>query len=536
MVFSPKAVIFLVLTVGLNLLVTSCGQRRSGGSSGYHGSQMQMEFERAAAEHRIPVRLLMAAGFYESNMSPQISTVPYLNTDLEEEERRDLGFTINETAFGIPRRALGLSNNQTSNQLKNQIHAYAAWLGQELSGYQLPPSLSTPEDYYLWIWQMAQLHRSGSADARNVRTIWARGIIDTLNSGAVWQDPANGEELQLTPVSPPVKPELFPEEARNLFNLRGSQGEIINARRFDLYTHPSNDPNYPDHIKVVHCPMSLSACLEIQNLTDADNLARMRAHYVIPPTDDIVETPLQITPNGYAVELTDNRGDIYRVDNAIVVMLTGNSGRYVGGQRLNADPTWFTPRQLRLLGAVIKDLCRVLSQDSEGELRYADCVRPDGPRGIQFHFQGPNDPTYKWGQIPDFDHSIFHQYLTATETSGEAVFQFTGGVKKFAAKSNIGFKVRFPLSTTDLALQRAVRCPDSRIVWANVRQEQVSGRVEFDFITQIHDAGPNNNGHHFFRVMAYNAQGLTAWAIDDVYIQGYSEGSGSYFNRQACGM
>src|SRR5690606_37608043 len=101
------------------------------------------------------------------------------------------------------------------------------------------------------------------------------------------------------------------------------------------------------------------------------------------------------------------------------------------------DPTWFTPWQLRRLGAVISGVCKFLSQ-KYGNVDYKTCSTPDDPNGVVFHHQNTR-PTYRWGDIPDYDKSIFWAYLRSTDSniSGEAVFEFKKQSKSFKAGEDV---------------------------------------------------------------------------------------------------
>lgn len=526
-----KSMLFVLafFTLVLAAFMLGCGSRRSdgGGSSG-QGGPINDAFHRTSAEFAIPVKLLKAVAFYESDMNADDSSVPYLNTG-SDEDRRQLGFGVTETAFGVPLLSLNLVDAENANTLPVQIAAYGKWVRENIAASdQLAPSLTSPTDYYHWLWQLAKLHRGTDGDGRNIQAVWANGLIDILNQGRTWQNAADTEKVELVPVTPVIDKAEFPVEAQALFQLVTSQGEIFNSQMFPLYQHPNTLPNAPTHVKVVHCPMSLSACLEIQNIRSDKDTARLRAHFIIPPfeTDSsgmARQLAFQVTPMAYAVELTDSQGDLREVNDAVVVMLTGKSGRYVNGQRLSANPAWYTPRQLQVLGAVVKDICQKLSRDNE-QINSMECRTPRHTRGVQFHAQGPLDPTYKWGDIPDFEETIFEAYIRANDslTEGEAEFEFHNRSKRYPAMQEFSFDVRFTLNVQYIAIERAVRCPGGKIIWAPLTSSQVHGRDSKTFRTEIHDGGPNNNGETYLRAKVYDdSNKLIAWSIDQVLIYNF---------------
>lgn len=521
-----------VFSVVLAFFMLGCGSKRSGGGGGGGGGgPVNSSFHRTAGEQRVPVNLLKAVAFYESNMSAEESSVPYLNTN-SADDRRQLGFGVAETAFGVSKSTLAIGEEvENPDTLVAQIPAYGKWVRDNIDdSINLSASLGSPKDYYLWLLQLAKLHRGTDNDGRNIQSVWANGVIDILNQGRTWQSSDGSEIVELRPASPPIDRDQFPVEAQALFQLITSQGQIFNSQSFSLYEHPNTLPNAPTHIKVVHCPMSLSACLEIQNIKAESDTARLRAHFIIPPftnADASMTRQLayQVTPMEYAVEMTNSQGDLQEVNDAVVVMLTGKSGRYVNGERLYANPAWYTPRQLQVLGAVVKDICQNLSRDNE-QINVMECRTPGHTRGVQFHSQAALDPTYKWGDIPDFEETIFEAYIQANDslTEGEAQFQFHNRSKRYAALQEFSFDVRFPPYARYVAIERATRCPGpgGKIIWAPITSSQVQGKTFKTFRTEIHDGGPNNNGQSYFRAKVYDdTNKLIAWTIDQVLIYNY---------------
>jgi hypothetical protein len=487
--------------------------------------RIEAALQQNAVDNGIPFRFIAAVGMYESNLTSTASRVPYLAS-----EQLQLGFSLTETAFGISRGRLGINEVENQEDLTAQISSYAKLVGDTVKDLRLPSTPVSPTDKYLWLWEFAKLHRIGGEYQRENenRVIWALGLIDVLNKGQVWQDPATGESLVLSPENPPISIQDFPLEAQKLFDLDLGKGEVKFTKQLELITSPTNSVNQPNHIEVIHCPMNLSACIEIQNLADSGDSARLRAHYIIPQDDSLVAQPIQVTPHDYAVELTGNDGAIKLIDDAFVVMLVGTSGRYdSNGFRINANPTWFTPWQLQELGKLSHRLCQVIVKNNEG-VTQSRCLSSTAENGIRFHYQGADAESYRWGEIPDYDETIFQQYIRNTDTQAVAIFEFPHPDKRVPAATEFMFNIFFPVDARRVLVERAVRCPNQKLVWATIQSSAVQAKVMKSFQTEIHDAGPNGDGHHFLRAMVYNAADtLIGWAIDEVFVRNFEPDVGS---------
>jgi hypothetical protein len=507
-----------VSSVFVMLILAGCGGAETVSKvQPTHRGQMELELREVAQSQGIPYKYLLAVGLYESNLATANSKVPYLGL-----ESVKLGFSVAESAFGINRERLGLAEEPTSEDLLVQAKAYGEFLSKNLQQLNMPKEIRNPTDHYLWLWQLAVLHRSGDEFSRDNRVIWALGLMDVLNTGAVWQDSNSASSLELQKQSPAISLFDFPEEAQKLFELRLQSGEARFTRQLELVSHPASQPNSPTHIEVIHCPFNLSACIEIQNLSERANTARLQAHYIIPANDRIMMQPVQVAPHDYAVEITGVDGATRLTDDAIVVMLAGVSGRYdAAGYRTLAHPGWFTPWQLRELGELSNRLCQSIYRDQAASAR-RDCLDPAHEKGIKFRVQPVGAEFYQWGQIPDFDETIFYQYVTKTNTNGESVFEFPSKRKSYKAGSDIKFNVRFDITAQHVVLERAIRCPDRKLVWATVQSSPVRAQVAKAITMTAYDAGPNNDGHYFLRMLAYDSdQNLVGWAIDDMFIKNF---------------
>ncbi len=516
-----------VTLLAIAALATTCGDAdKKGGGGKVPMSKVEQEFHRHAQSQRIPVRMLMAAAFTESKMNAAPASAVYTNGG-NETNRRTLGFALTENAFGIPQQTLGLVGHEQAHELEVQIEHYAKWIRAELDAAQieLNPAPATPAEKFQWIWQLAQLHRRGEAQRRNVRVVFARNLIETLNQGDVWQDPRDAQILELKKEQPAINVEDFDEPDRRLFQLRDDSSQIgNNARQFELTTIPSNEQkNQPTRIHVIHCPLNLSACLELQNpaRTGDSEQARLRAHYVIPPNQNIVEKPLQVTPHENVVEITDNAGKSTVINDAIVIMLVGQSGRYVEGIRTYADPTWFSSWQLSHLGVIVSAVCTKLKEKNEA-IDFSKCVTPNSKTGVTFQHQS-SQSFYQWGDIPDYDETIFWAYLSSDDymINGEATLRLASERKAYQAGEQIPLKANFQVNAKLIQLERAVRCTDQqqKLVWAPVHSESIRSKTTKDFTQVVFDGGPNDNGRHFYRLLIYDAQSeLIGWSMVDFYL------------------
>ncbi len=503
-----------------------CGKsKKSKGVAPAPEGKIQAQFSLSAAKYQIPKRLIIAAGFVESNLSPYMSTVPYFSIG-GEGGAKDLGFHLTESAFGVSRSELGLTGDG-ADLLENQIDAYASWLRKKIdeSDSELPANAGSTTEKFRWIWEMSKFHRQGEELKRNIRILWSKSMIQVLNEGATWQDPDNGELLELKPEGAKISESQFPPEGRALFKITDDISDISNARRFEL-TSESVDilRNNPRKIKVIHCPLGLSACLELQDTT-VESSVKLGAHYVIPQDKVLVKRALQIKDHERRVKITAADGSITAVKDAIVIMLVGNSGRYVDGRRIDANPTWFTPYQLRSLAAVISGVCKVLSQNDD-RIDYKRCITPEDADGVDFHHQSTRS-TYRWGDIPDYDKSIFWGYLKTNESniSGEATLKFAGDRRRYSAGEVIRMNTNFVPGVKWLRLQRAVRCDDGKLVWDTMRTDPIRSRDSWPLEVSIWDAGPNSNGRQFVRVLVYGAKNeLMGWAVDHLFLSKYDEG------------
>lgn len=523
----------------------ACGKKPGGSSGGRPVGKVEQAFLQASQETGIPARFLMAAGYSESQLVPKNASASYVSlTDSADEVAR--GTALTQTAFGLTYEALGLDPaKDESTTLEVQILAYARWLAATLQehGVTLAANPRTQEEKFYWLENLALLHRQGVDERRAVQVLFGFELMETLNQGFTWQDPdRSGEVLRLDPEVPKidVQSEDFPQSGKNWFNLVPTQGINLNTVSYlRLPTVPSGTvPNKPRGIRVIHCPLSLSGCLDLQTRTQDGDAAvgsyvYLSAHYVIPADpavyDNVRVDAIQLVPHNEAVTVTDNLGKNEKIQDSIVIMLTGNSGRTVDGTRQPAIPTWFRSTQLQSMATLINDVCTVLARPADPNdpnatppVDRAACMGVDGDNGVRFRHQGESEE-YRWGDIADFDATIFEAYLrNSGSLRDEVAFEMSRGVREFRAGTALPLTVLFNSTAQEVKLERLNRCANGKLIWEQVRNQQVRSTNRAIFSETFFDSGPNRNGEQFFRVRVYgNDTKLQGWSIERVYLTGF---------------
>ncbi len=530
---TPPLRVVLGLTLFAAPFLASCGTKPKGGGGDANGARIgraEKAFRDAAHTSKVPIRFLMALGYLESRLAPERATANYQTSPDAgggAEPMAVRGTAMTETAFGMSFAQLGLDPAKAqSGVLEVQIEAYARMIGGFVSsqGLGLAASPKTPEDKFAWIENLANLHREKLPDRRNVQAIFARELIRTLNEGFIWQDPRSGEKLELTPEKPPLDPASFPENGRAWFDLKADEGQIPGSTYFRLVTVPTGEfENHPRRIEVIHCPLTLSACLELQSgVEDDDERVHMAAHYVVPPNGDVFKGVIQVARHKDVVVVTDKLGQHKPVDDAIVVMLVGNSGRIVDGKRVPALPDWFTDEQLRRLGQVVGDVCARIVADYPGEVAREQCLSTTGDLGVQFRRQATAEE-YRWGDVPDYDATIFDAYVKSPGGLGtEAAFEFKKNKRRFKKGEPIPLTVLFNSTVKTAKVERLARCTDGKVIWEPVETQDVRGEKKVTFTDKRYDSGPNRNGDQFYRARVYAGDShLIGWAIARVVLANF---------------
>jgi len=277
------AFVWVLAAFAAVLATTGCGDKPKGKGGGGKPRVGHVEgaFLTAAGQSGVPARFLMAAAYVESGVQPKNATANYVSTG-NDDQTVARGTVMTQTAFGLTFAELGLDPAKADSALlETQVSAYAQWVAQKTEGLNLPPNPTTPEEKFAWIENFAHLHRQGLRERRNVQILFAREMIGALNTGFVWQDPdRNGEALELTKENPPLSVESFPTTGQNWLRLTedpSPQG-IYLATFLPLVTVSTGEfQNKPKRVEIIHCPLSLSACLELQTRT-ADSEVHLAAH------------------------------------------------------------------------------------------------------------------------------------------------------------------------------------------------------------------------------------------------------------------
>lgn len=516
----------------LVLGATACGGGTSKkGGSGPQPGPVATALYQASANHQIPYQLLLAVALKESGMSPETSYTSYVNEELT------LGLRVGETAFGLPMETLGLTPENGGQKLEVQIAAYAAWVAAQLAAkrLELVPNLDEPDRFYDWVWQLAQLHRQGSENRKNVQIVFARELMQIINDGATWQDSGSNEFIQLPPRNGSTTLTSFSPQIQRNLQLDTQRSEIFAVDYMQLtYEQISGPRNRAEFVRVVHCPFSLSACLEIQNRSQLDQEAHIHAHYIIPADQKLLTNPIKIRQHRSPVLVTNNRGQAESVQNAIVVMLVGPSGRYVNGQRVQVNPSWYSSAQLKNFSKILRGICELMRLD-EPSFDLSRCQSPGGQGGVQFQHQGQSQQ-YHWGDIPDFDESIFWTYVRdADELGGQIEFDFGPGDRIFPAGQAIPFQLSFITGAAKIMIEYMERCSNQKLVWTTLETRFIRNTRSQPFQIVLYDQGPNNNGQHFFRALVFDqANVLKGWAVSDVYLRSFDQESQPTANLKAC--
>ena len=490
----------------------------SGGGGGNH--PLKDSFVRAAAESRVPVQLLLATAWLESRMTATASEAIY-----DGEVR--LGVRKAETAFGVPRHKLAPFSKEEEDlaQLDAQVAAYARLLRAHLddNGIKLSTNVIDKRHMLAWVQELAHLQRTGDQYRNNTRSLFALEILAVLNTGFTWHDAASGEEIVLPPHHQRLERIHIPYPQQQFFNLRTTAAQLYQAHWL-LPTHPRLrlGENRPRRILVTHCPFSISACLELQNVKHADGGVALQAHYIIPANADVIDYPLQVAHHDQAMTITapDGQAEVHK--DKIVIMLSGSSGRIVDNVRLAADPTWQSGFQLEWLGYMVKELCTAhLGLLSSSHMQ--SCSNPQhADTRVEFRLpQAATTANHRWGEIADFDRNIYAAYLRQPQRWQQ---EFSWLDHSTNGKYARGEEIRLALPSEGrnwYVLEKLVRCPNHKLLYVPVTQSESSASGQQQFSVQFYDRGPNGDGRQFLRAKVFQQDQLQAWAVGSVQIADY---------------
>ncbi len=511
--FQLRPVLF---SFGLIFSLLSCGQeKKNKARPGVPLGEVAQIFADVSAKYRVPREILMAITFKES----RLSAIP--SQGLYDSDGMTRGMLIGETAVGLPRAVLKLTDTPEDNTLRRQLEAYGIWIRANLDSQNLDlsPSLTTADSTYDWVWQLARMHYSDKESRKNVQILFAMETIEALNKGFLWQDAQSRERVELLPRNPPLSKASFSPPVQANLQLDTRTSEIFSVDYLQLtYGESSKTENQPKKIIVIHCPFTLSSCLGSQIQSSAGEVVTLGAHYVIPPDEKFLVNPVKILQHRSPVRLTDGNGQQQLVTDAIVVMLVGNSGRYVDGRRTQTDPSWYNRKQLKQFGEALQGICQLMNRD-DASIDLDKCRTPN--EGVQF--RTPNGRAFRMGDIPDFDPSIFWSFLKSPDNlSGEISIELPVNQKLFPAGTPILVNLGFIRGTAKLEVQLLERCGTGKTVWSTLQTLKLRNLDRKTIEINLFDQGPNMNGQQFLRALAYDADGkLMGWDVQDLFLNNF---------------
>ncbi|MBC7533981.1 MAG: hypothetical protein H7318_20635 [Oligoflexus sp.] len=506
------------LALCLAFSVTNCGSNSKSAEAPIALPPVQAALNTTAQTQAIPLEILAAVVFKESGLSAEASRNIYAND-------ATIGPKLAETAFGLPRATLGLDDSAESGTLPVQIAAYGTWVRSKLTQahLDLPLSLAKPDDAYDWIWQLARMHYPEASSPKNLQILFAMELMKTLNKGFIWQDPNSDERLELKPRLTTLEISSFSPTIQANLQLDTQTSELYFVDYLQMsYYNEITVQNRPRRIQVIHCPFTLSNCLASQ--LDTTNPVQMQAHYVIAPDSSVLPKPVKILQHAVPVKQLNEQGQTVTISDAIVIMLVGNSGRYINSERKQINPNWYTKEQLVNLGKVIQGLCQILPK--ENATMTAESCAANGT-GVVFA-----DPSlhahFQYGDIPDFDASIFGSIIkNPLNVSGEVGATLPGKAHEFAAGSNIPITFSFVKGTAKLEVQRLERCSSGKTVWTTLQTLFLRSVDKKTVDVNFFDEGPNRNGQQFIRAMAYASDGtFMNWSNTDLFLTGFDKTGG----------
>lgn len=498
--------------------MTACGSPKKDKHHHQPIPGVEGAFNQAEKDFGIPKRFLLAVAYLESRLVSTMGSATYVSTDPQTGPVLR-GTILSETAFGLPMSILGLDPQAAESQsLPSQISAYASYVSKTIQskGITLPPHPANPDQIFQWIETLATIHRRGMTQRRNVQILFAKEMINILNAGFIWQDPNQDAVLELTPEPTKIDIETFPINARNWFRLTELDSELRLATYLPLVTVSSGETrDQPRRIEVIHCPLSLSGCLELQSRTE-ESQVKLSAHYIIPDDRSLISRAIQVADHSEGLLLTEANGTAIPHKGSVIIMLTGQSGRIVKGIRSPAIPTWFNDIQLRMMGQLINDLCTLFSQKNP-EIKRDECMTIGGENGVKFHLPHASEE-FIWGFIPDYDATIFDAYIkNPSGLNSEIAFDPQVGKLPTVAGQGISFKVHFHNESRILEMERLSRCSNGELLWEPIRHIQVRNKTDATLVESFFDSGPNRDGTQFLRVRIYGKDGkLLGWATQKI--------------------
>jgi len=517
----------LAFSLLFSLTLSSCGGSEEKNTDTFVLPPIQASLNTTAQTQQIPLEVLAAVIYKESGLSP------FESSNLYGPGNVSLGPKSGETAFGLPRATLGLDDSVESRTIPVQVAAYGAWVRKQLDGthLELSQSLEKPDDVYDWVWQLARMHYPDVSAPKNLQIIFAMELIKILNSGFIWQDPNSDEHLELKARTPELAISSFSAPIQANLQLDTTTSELYSVDYLQLsYYNEITIQNRPRRILVKHCPFTLSNCLAAQ--LDNTNAAALQAHYVIAPDQTVLPRPVKILQHSVPVKQVNDQGQVEDLTDAIVIMLIGNSGRYIDSQRTQINPNWYTKSQLRELGKIVQGLCQALPKENP-TMTPESCSAINS--GVVF-----SDPArhsrFQFGDIADYDPVIFGSLMKdPLNINGDLSATLPNNLREFPAGSNIPLQLTFIKGTAKVEIQRLERCLSGKTVWTTQQtvflRSVTSKTIDLNFF----DQGPNGNGQHFVRALASAGDGsFMGWATLDFFLSGFEKNASPEPSNGVC--
>lgn len=538
-----KSKVSCIWSLSLLISVAGCGQGGKKKSSGPSNRPVSDAISQASHESGVPVEIIASTVYYESGVSAEVASAPLTG----DSSNTQMGLSFAETAVGLSKDELFSVYEQMpsdADKLPVQIVAYGKWLKSKLSesGFSLSSNQRSAEEVtYRWVWALSRLHRPGDELSRPLQYVWTEGLVRQMNEGFIWQDSKTKEELNYPPRKPLIKSSDRPVEMGH-FGLITDEADIRRATRIYLPSENSQTTkNRPRKILVTHCPFNFAACLQLQDSGASGAGIRMGAHYLIPAppalsssnvTDlpaggfgsyekDILSGPVQVLSHSSTAVRTNSNGVNEEINDTIVVMLVGQSGRYVNGIREQANPTWYTSEQLHDFGVTVASICFVLAENG---VNAAQCKSDRAADGIRFQGVEKSYDSYWWGDVVDFERDVFMGFLEGSDglPSAAVDLEMVSNKPSYEAGETITLRARFSTLTAKINFQQSVRKRDGSLVWEVIRSENVRHQNNFQIDLRAFDGGPNGDGKHYLRAVAVDRDGVfLGWDVASFFLRNF---------------
>lgn len=509
------------LVLSFVLLNVSCGNSKSGDEvPAAPLGEMNAALQSASRNYGIPLRYMQATAYVESGLNASPASAKLVGNN------NGSRLSTSESAFGLSFAMLKLDDKPDNYNLTAQAPAYAAYVKDEITktGLNLSVNPANLTDKYDWVVNLSRIHRPGAEVNRDLQILFARELTRVLNQGFRYEDATTGEIVELKPETEMIDITRLPDHLQETLSLYATDSDIMSAVSLRIFPEDSHTrDNLPQRVQVIHCPFSFSTCLQ-QMQQNVPGRPKLEAHYVIPTDFTTINKPVQVARHSESVSVVDASGQAQTLRDAIVIMLTGQSGFYQNGTRITANPIWFTKEQLIQLSWVVRDLCPTLKRNNSS-LDAQRCMQATPKGAVTFQTADLTYAGYRWGDIPDFNEDIFWAYLQAqSKLPGDTQFSWRDPSKTFNAGSAIDLTVQFYPGIAEVTVQQAKRCDDNRLIWSTIWSQQVQNIAQKSFPITLYAPGPNKTGQQFVRALLYSSKGtLEAWTQDTFSIRNFNQ-------------